>query len=39
LSEWDRDHRPRGDTAKSVSEGGHRKRDRPSPSRDHQLHA
>jgi hypothetical protein len=36
LSKWDRDHRPRGDTAKSVSKGGDRKRDRSSPSRDHQ---
>ena len=35
LSKRDRDHRPRGDTAKSVSEGGDRKWDRPSPSRDH----
>ena len=37
LSKWDQDHRPRGDTAKSVSEGGDRKRNRPSPSRDHQA--
>ena len=37
LSKWDRDHRPRGDIAKSVSEGADRKRNRPSPSRDHQA--
>ena len=36
-SKRDRDYRPRGDSAKSTSEGGDRKRDRPSSSRDHQA--
>ena len=36
-SKRDRDNRPRGDTTKSSSDGGDRKRDRPSSSRDHQA--
>ena len=36
-SKRDRDYRPRGDSTKSLSEGGDRKRDRPSSSRDHQA--
>ena len=36
-SKRDRDQRPRGDSSKSASEGGDKKRDRPSSSRDHQA--
>jgi hypothetical protein len=36
-SKWDRDHRPRGDSTKSTSSGGERKRERPASSRDHQA--
>ena len=36
-SKRDRDHRPRGDSSKSASDGGDKKRDRPSSSRDHQA--
>ena len=36
-SKRDRDSRPRGDSHKSTTEGGDRKRDRPSSSRDHQA--
>ncbi len=36
-SKRDRDSRPSGDSHKSTTEGGDRKRDRPSSSRDHQA--